>query len=72
MLFDPYSDGPFKAAPAAAARTKSPSEGVAAAPGTGGSVRTDRAPEGQGGHRGHRLDAAQLLEGLNPQQEEAV
>src|SRR5215211_7208449 len=71
MLFDPYSDGPFKAAPTAAARTKSPSEGAAAAPGTGGSVRVDRAPEGQV-HRGHRMDPAKLLEGLNPQQEEAV
>ncbi|MFP5367954.1 MAG: ATP-dependent DNA helicase PcrA, partial [Actinomycetes bacterium] len=71
MLFDPYSDGPFKAAPAAAARTKSPSEGAAAASATGGSVRLDRAPEGK--DQGSRTPgAAQLLEGLNPQQEEAV
>jgi DNA helicase II / ATP-dependent DNA helicase PcrA len=71
MLFDPYSDGPFKAAPAAAARTKSPSEGAAVAPGTGGSVRSDQPREGRG-HGTHRPDAAQLLAGLNPQQEEAV
>src|SRR6478735_12535989 len=70
MLFDPYSDGPFKAAPATAARTKSPAEGAVAVPGGGGGVRAGRPPEGHS--RGHRPDAAALLEGLNPQQEEAV
>ena len=85
MLFDPYSDGPFKAAPAAAARTKARPDGVATAAGPGGSVPAgDPAGtrEAGGGHPGAgpdrqhhgrpRLDAAQLLEGLNPQQEEAV
>ncbi|WP_374152993.1 DNA helicase PcrA [Pseudarthrobacter sp. WHRI 8279] len=95
MLFDPYSDGPFKAASPAAARTKSRPEGATAAgPGgaapwenrqgmglSGGQQRVglqaeDEHAEGQQreGHRhGHRRpDAAQLLEGLNPQQEEAV
>jgi DNA helicase-2/ATP-dependent DNA helicase PcrA len=85
MLFDPYSDGPFKAASAAAARTKAHPDGVATAAGPGGSVPAgDPAGihEAGGGHPGAgpdrqhhgrpRLDAAKLLEGLNPQQEEAV
>ncbi|WP_407709008.1 DNA helicase PcrA [Arthrobacter nitrophenolicus] len=85
MLFDPYSDGPFKAAPAAAARTKAHPDGLATAAGPGGSVPAgDPAGihEAGGGHPGAgpdrqhhgrpRLDAAKLLEGLNPQQEEAV
>ncbi|MFJ6157871.1 DNA helicase PcrA [Pseudarthrobacter sp. NPDC092184] len=95
MLFDPYSDGPFKAASPPAARTKSRPEGATAA-GSGGAApwenrqgmglsggqqrvglqAEDEHAEGQQreGHRhGHRRpDAAQLLEGLNPQQEEAV
>ena len=90
MLFDPYSDGPFKAASPAAARTKSRPEGATAAgPGgaapwenrqgmglSGGQQRDGLQAGGQQteGHRNghHRPDAAQLLEGLNPQQEEAV
>lgn len=89
MLFDPYSDGPFKAASTAAARTKSRPEGATAAgpggvapwenlpdAGLSGSQRTVRHAEDQDGdvrRQGHRRpDAAQLLEGLNPQQEEAV
>jgi DNA helicase-2/ATP-dependent DNA helicase PcrA len=88
MLFDPYSDGPFKAAPAAAARTKSRGEGLAAAEGIGGGGPAHGSenaggwaggqqpggshPEGKR-HEGHRRpDAAQLLQGLNPEQEEAV
>jgi DNA helicase-2/ATP-dependent DNA helicase PcrA len=93
MLFDPYSDGPFKAAPKAAAFTKSRAEGLGAAEGTGGGG-PGRGAENTGGwantqqtgrqhaggaqaqghrHEGHRRpDAAQLLQGLNPQQEEAV
>ena len=89
MLFDPYSDGPFKVASTAAARTKSRPEGATAA-GPGGAAPWENMPaaglsgsQGAGqradgqdaeGHRhGHRRpDAAQLLEGLNPQQEEAV
>jgi DNA helicase-2/ATP-dependent DNA helicase PcrA len=90
MLFDPYSDGPFKAAPAATARTRTGPEGVATTAGPGGMPgsqagwqqnngvghhpdrnSTDRHDGGR--HQGsHRPDAAQLLEGLNPQQEEAV
>lgn len=103
MLFDPYSDGPFKASSKAAALTKSRPEGFAAFPefggggaasGTGGGA--ERNPEhrpepgtqntgwasqqpagegngGQGSHETHhRPNAAELLEGLNPQQEEAV
>lgn len=90
MLFDPYSDGPFKAAPAAAARTRTGPEGVATTAGPGGMPgshaglqqrnntdqdnggwnRGDRHDDGR--HHSRRPDAAQLLEGLNPQQEEAV
>ncbi len=85
MLFDPHSDGPFKAAPAAAARTKARPDGVATAAGPGGSIPagdpagTREAGGGYPGagpdrehHGSLRLDAAKLLEGLNPQQEEAV
>lgn len=63
MLFDPYSDGPFKAASAsaAAARATARPEGIATASGPGGEH-----------HSSPRPDAGQLLEGLNPQQEEAV
>lgn len=89
MLFDPYSDGPFKAAPAAAARTRTGPEGVATTAGPGGipashgglqqdnGARNDGAwnhgdRHDDGRHHSRRPDAAQLLEGLNPQQEEAV
>ncbi|MDQ0770490.1 DNA helicase-2/ATP-dependent DNA helicase PcrA [Pseudarthrobacter defluvii] len=89
MLFDPYSDGPFKAAPAATARTRTGPEAVATAAGPGGMPGHDMESQHQsggwqqsgqgggnrhdGGHHGSRRpDAAQLLEGLNPQQEEAV
>ncbi len=74
MLFDPYADGPFQAAPRAAAATKSSlgtgSAAVGSAPGWG--------PNGaEGGHEGGAdrpglPSASELLEGLNPQQEEAV
>jgi len=90
MLFDPYSDGPFKAAPAATARTRTGPEGVATTAGPGGmpgsgmdgqhqsggwqqANRNGGNRHGEGSHHGgRRPDAAQLLEGLNPQQEEAV
>ena len=90
MLFDPYSDGPFKAAPAAAARTKSRPEGLSAGAeaGGGGAIRRPDHGVDQGSPAGgwasqpshedpsgqphHRPNAAELLEGLNPQQEEAV
>jgi DNA helicase-2/ATP-dependent DNA helicase PcrA len=96
MLFDPYSDGPFKAASPASARTKSRPEGFAAAAEFGGGGGSQDAANGadhgseqftqrSGGwasqqthgdgpadHAHHRPNAAELLEGLNPQQEEAV
>ncbi|GAC1488727.1 MAG: DNA helicase PcrA [Pseudarthrobacter sp.] len=88
MLFDPYSDGPFKAASAAAARTKSRPEGLSQAAELGGGgtgqQRPDTAqrtggwasqqPRGEGNEDQphHRPNAAELLQGLNPQQEEAV
>ncbi|GAC1370015.1 MAG: DNA helicase PcrA [Pseudarthrobacter sp.] len=88
MLFDPYSDGPFKAASAAAARTKSRPEGLSQAAELGGGgtghQRADSAqrtggwasqqPRGEGNEDQphHRPNAAELLQGLNPQQEEAV
>lgn len=94
MLFDPYSDGPFKAAPAATARTRTGPEGVATTAGPGGMAGAGMDGQPQSGgwqqsrqdggnqnggnwHGGSHLgsrrpDAAQLLEGLNPQQEEAV
>lgn len=78
MLFDPYSDGPFKAAPAATARTRTRPDVVATAAGPGGGTPQDGPAGGQHTGEEHRQghaprpDAAQLLEGLNPQQEEAV
>jgi DNA helicase-2/ATP-dependent DNA helicase PcrA len=103
MLFDPYSDGPFKATRAASALTKSRGEGLAADAGYGGggSGRAAEKAVGWAGdhqagdhqpdnhqagsphpgaqraegnrHEGHhRPNAAELLQGLNPQQEEAV
>ncbi|MBT2566072.1 DNA helicase PcrA [Arthrobacter sp. ISL-85] len=90
MLFDPYSDGPFKAAPAATARTRTGPEGVAATAGPGGMPDPHVSGQHQSGgwqhgnqdggnrndngshHGSRRPNAAQLLEGLNPQQEEAV
>jgi len=90
MLFDPYSDGPFKAAPAATARTRTGPEGVATTAGPGGmpspydggqhqsggwqqaNQKGANRNDGSGHHGSRRPDAAQLLEGLNPQQEEAV
>ena len=70
MLFDPYSDGPFKAAPAAAARTKSRPEGLAQAAEMGGGGGGRSTEHHEAAH--HRPGAAELLQGLNPQQEEAV
>jgi len=89
MLFDPYSDGPFKATPASTARTRTEPEGVATTAGPGGtpdpqegsfhrpggwqqSNRSAGNRHDDGHHGSRRPDAAQLLEGLNPQQEEAV
>ncbi|WP_375372174.1 DNA helicase PcrA [Pseudarthrobacter sp. AB1] len=96
MLFDPYSDGPFKAATPASARTKSRPEGLAAAAEfggggpagasangsdhaagegaqhTGGWANQQPARDGSGEQAHHRPNAEELLQGLNPQQEEAV
>lgn len=74
MLFDPYADGPFQAASRTAAATKSSlgtgAAAVGSAPGWGPN-------SAEGGHERDRdaprlPNAGELLEGLNPQQEEAV
>src|SRR5690242_3396809 len=79
MLFDPYADGPFKAASRAATKAAPAMlsrAGSGAAPGggaSGGGASWAGKPGGgqDGGHSG--LPSAEaLLEGLNPQQEEAV
>lgn len=79
MLFDPYADGPFQAASNTAARTKTPAgHGMTAldsalnsASGVGPDGGHGGNPAGEPDH--HRLPgAAELLGGLNPQQEEAV
>ncbi|QDW28949.1 DNA helicase PcrA [Arthrobacter sp. KBS0702] len=78
MLFDPYADGPFQAAPKAAAAAKASGN-----PGAGsGMPGLTAAPMfgSQGGNGGGHDDgdrprlpnADELLQGLNPQQEEAV
>ncbi|MET4094967.1 DNA helicase-2/ATP-dependent DNA helicase PcrA [Arthrobacter sp. UYCu712] len=74
MLFDPYADGPFQAASKTAAATKSPAGTGAAAVGSAPGWGPNSA---EGGHEGDqdasRLPGAdELLQGLNPQQEEAV
>ncbi|MBT2515178.1 DNA helicase PcrA [Arthrobacter sp. ISL-30] len=71
MLFDPYADGPFKAgsrtALKAAPSTISPTESGLPSSGYGGDAG------GSSGRERHSLpSAAALLQGLNPQQEEAV
>ncbi|WP_309106622.1 DNA helicase PcrA [Arthrobacter sp.] len=79
MLFDPYADGPFKAASHPAALTKVRAGSGGSAPENGGGNE----PERDGGShisgektsregRPRNPDAAELLQGLNPQQEEAV
>lgn len=85
MLFDPYADGPFKAGTHTAALTKSrPEPGLApAAFGGGGHASGEPGqpepvtpgPDGGAGGNWARPalpDAGALLQGLNPQQEEAV
>lgn len=74
MLFDPYADGPFQAAAAPGAPAK-----AAAHAGAGtGMPALAHGHGGDGGHghaegERHRLPSAEdLLQGLNPQQEEAV
>ncbi len=71
MLFDPYADGPFKAATKAAPAFMSAIDSGLPATGsgrTGGSSGSDEA----GSQHGHSARAESLLQGLNPQQEEAV
>jgi len=79
MLFDPYADGPFQASPKAAAAAKASGN-----PGAGGGMPGLTAAPMFGSHGGNggghdddgdrpRLpNADELLQGLNPQQEEAV
>lgn len=75
MLFDPYADGPFQAAAKTAAPTKSHSSSPA---GNGvaafdfASARDANGASGGDPDRPQLPAAAELLEGLNPQQEEAV
>ncbi|MDQ0029548.1 DNA helicase PcrA [Arthrobacter bambusae] len=89
MLFDPYADGPFKAASTAATKAAPAMlshAGSGSAPGSsapGSSVSGSSVPGGgvswggthdggqDRGHSGLPSEGA-LLEGLNPQQEEAV
>ena len=85
MLFDPYADGPFKAGTHTAALTKSrPEPGLAPAEFGGGGHASGEpgqpepvtpGPDGGAGGNWARPalpDAGALLQGLNPQQEEAV
>ncbi|WP_409017167.1 MULTISPECIES: DNA helicase PcrA [unclassified Arthrobacter] len=75
MLFDPYADGPFAANSKSAVHTKTP-----AGMGMAGLDSAENLGPGRvhGGHPAGERDhpalpgAAELLEGLNPQQEEAV
>ncbi|MFJ4028232.1 DNA helicase PcrA [Paenarthrobacter sp. NPDC089989] len=75
MLFDPYADGPFNAGPRAAVKA---APELSHAGGGAGRARTgedDGAPGSGGwGHHGSQgmPSADALLQGLNPQQEEAV
>lgn len=78
MLFDPYADGPFNAGPRAA--VKAAPELSRPGGGAGGArVGTDNSGTGEapgsggwGHHDGGMPTADALLQGLNPQQEEAV
>ncbi|SDP29370.1 DNA helicase-2 / ATP-dependent DNA helicase PcrA [Arthrobacter sp. ok909] len=85
MLFDPYADGPFQAASKAAAGTKEPAGTGLPGPDSGagfGPAGNGFGPDGNGSAPGHGPgnawdrpqlpNASELLEGLNPQQEEAV
>ena len=75
MLFDPYADGPFKAgtrtALKAAPSTISPAESGLPSSGYGGEAGGHTPREARpGGSKPQSIQA--LLQGLNPQQEEAV
>jgi DNA helicase-2/ATP-dependent DNA helicase PcrA len=78
MLFDPYADGPFQAASKAGAPTRSPAGGAAghgaAAHGAAAGLGPNGAYTGDSAGRDSPVlpTAEELLQGLNPQQEEAV
>lgn len=74
MLFDPFADGPFKAASRTAVATKSSAGTGTAAVGSGAGWMPNGSEGGNSGHavRPHLPGANELLEGLNPEQEEAV
>ncbi len=77
MLFDPYADGPFQAATKAAVPANSGAAartGSSAGSGTPpfGGAMDSRGPDAGGWDRPALPSAAELLDGLNPQQEEAV
>ncbi|MCU1553416.1 MAG: ATP-dependent helicase PcrA [Arthrobacter sp.] len=74
MLFDPFADGPFKAASRAATATKSSAGTGTAAVGSGAGWMSNGSEGGSAadGDRPRLPGADELLEGLNPQQEEAV
>ncbi|MCU1510302.1 MAG: ATP-dependent helicase PcrA [Arthrobacter sp.] len=74
MLFDPFADGPFKAASRAATATKSSAGTGTAAVGSGAGWMPNGSEGGSAadGDRPRLPGADELLEGLNPQQEEAV
>ncbi|MEN3345422.1 MAG: ATP-dependent helicase UvrD/PcrA, partial [Arthrobacter sp.] len=74
MLFDPYADGPFPAASKAAALTKSPAGNGMSALHSAANFGANGANGGNGADwdRPQLPTANELLEGLNPQQEEAV
>ena len=75
MLFDPFADGPFKAASRTAVATKSSAGTGTAAVGSGAGWMPNGSESGNAGRtldRPHLPGADELLEGLNPQQEEAV
>ncbi|XAS64708.1 DNA helicase PcrA [Micrococcaceae bacterium Sec5.8] len=75
MLFDPYADGPFAAASKSAVHTKTPAgmgmAGLDSAENAGPGRVHGGHPAGEGDHPA-LPGPAELLEGLNPQQEEAV
>ncbi|WP_426976209.1 DNA helicase PcrA [Pseudarthrobacter sp. O4] len=74
MLFDPFADGPFQAASKMAAATKSSAGTGTAAVGSPAGWDPNRAESGTAGDwdRPRLPSAEELLEGLNPEQEEAV
>ncbi|MEO5778413.1 MULTISPECIES: DNA helicase PcrA [Arthrobacter] len=79
MLFDPYADGPFQAATKAASPANSSAAtrvsaqaGGEVAPFGGDAAAAAPGPSGGDWDRPQLPSAAELLDGLNPEQEEAV